>query len=48
MEKEILAIMRGIKMFLIFLAPKHFLIRIDYKRILGYVKKNLSKMQAQE
>ena len=46
MEKEILAIIRGIEIFLIFLAPKSFLIRTDYKRILGFVKKNLSNMQA--
>jgi len=38
MEKEILAVIRGIEKFLIFLAPKPFLIRTDYKGILGFVK----------
>jgi len=47
MEKEILAVIRGIEKFLIFLAPKSFFIRTDCKRILGFVKKNLSNMQAQ-
>jgi len=47
MEKEILAVIRGIEKFLIFLAPKPFLIRTDCKGILGFVKKNLSNMQAQ-
>ena len=47
MEKEILAVIRGIEKFLIFLAPKPFLIRTDCKEILGFVKKNLSNMQAQ-
>jgi len=44
MEKEILA---EIERFLILLAPKPFLIPIDCKEILGFVKKNLSNMQAQ-
>ena len=46
MEKEILVVIRGIQKFLIFLAPKPFLIRTDYKEILDFVKKNLSNMQA--
>ena len=46
-EKEILTVIRGIEKFLFFLAPKLFLIRTDCKRILGFVKKNLSNMQAQ-
>jgi len=46
-EKESLVVIRGIEMFLIFLAPKPFLIRTDCKGILGFVKKNLSNMQAQ-
>ena len=47
METEILAVIRAIEKFLIFLAPKPFLIRTDCKGILGFVKKNLSNMQAQ-
>ena len=47
MKKEILAVIRGIEKFLIFLAPKPFLIRTDCKGILDIVKKNLSNMQAQ-
>jgi len=47
MEKEILAITRGIKKFLIFFARKPFLICTDCKGILGFVKKNLSNMQPQ-
>ena len=47
MEKEILTVIRGIEKFLIFLAPKPFLIRTDYKGILSFLKKNLSNMQAQ-
>ena len=47
MEKEILAVIRGIEKILIFLAPKPFLIRIGYKGILGFVKNNLSNMQVQ-
>jgi len=46
-KKKILAIIKKIEKFLIFLAPKHFLIRTDYKGILGFVKKNLSNMKAQ-
>jgi len=46
MEKEIFAVIRGIEKFLIFLAPKPFLIRTNCKGILGFVKKNLSNMQA--
>jgi len=46
MEKEILAFIRRIEKFLIFLAPKPFLIRTNCKGILGLVKKNLSNMQA--
>ena len=46
-EKEILVIIREIEKFLIFLATKPFLNRIDCKAILGFVKKNLSNMQAQ-
>jgi len=45
MEKEILAIIRRIENFLIFLAPITFLIQTNYKRILGFVKTNLSNMQ---
>jgi len=48
MEKEILAVIRRIVKFLIFLAPKPFLIRTDCKGILGFVEKNSSNMQAQE
>ena len=47
MEKEILAVIRGIEKFLIFLASKPFLTQIDCKGILGFVKKNLSDMQVQ-
>ena len=47
MEKEIIAVIRGIEKFLIFLAPKPFLIRTDCNGIKGFVKKNLSNMQAQ-
>ena len=45
--KEILAVIRGIEKFLIILASKPFLICTDCKGILGFVKKNLSNMQAQ-
>jgi len=38
MKKEILAVIRGIEKFLIFLAPKSFLIQTDCKGILGFVK----------
>jgi len=47
-EKEILAIIRGIKKFLIFLATKLLLVRTDCKGILNFVRKNLSNMQVQE
>jgi len=48
MKKEILAVIRGIEKFSIFLAPKPFLIQTDCKGILGFVKKKiLSNMQAQ-
>jgi len=47
MEKKILAVTSGIEKFLIFLAPKPFLIWTNCKGILGSVKKNLSNMQAQ-
>jgi len=47
MEKEILAVIRGIEKFLIFSVPKPFLIRTNCKGILSFVKKNLSNMQAQ-
>ena len=47
MEKEMLAVIRGIEKFLIFLAPKPFLIQTDCKGILGFMKNNLSNMQAQ-
>jgi len=47
MKKEILVVIRGIEKFLIFLAPKPFLIRTECKGILGFVKKNLSNMQVQ-
>jgi len=40
MEKEILAVIRGIGKFLIFLAPKPFLIRTNCKGILGFGKRN--------
>jgi len=46
MKKEILAVIRGIENFLILLAPKPFLIQNDCKGILGFMKKNLSNMQA--
>jgi len=39
MLKEILAVIRGIKKFLIFLASKPFPIQIDCKGVLGFVKK---------
>ena len=45
-EKEILTVTRGIEKFLIFLALKLFLIQIDYKEILNFMKKILSNMQA--
>jgi len=41
MEKQILAIIKEIETFLNFLAPKPFLVRIDCKGILSFVKKNL-------
>jgi len=41
MEKEILVVIRGIENFLIFLNPKAFLIRTDYKTILSLVKKKI-------
>ena len=47
MKKEILAVIRKIEKFLIFLVSKSFLIRTDFKWILGFVKNNLSNMQAQ-
>ena len=47
MKKEILTIRMGIEMFLIFLGPKSCLIGANCKEILGFVKKNLSNMQAQ-
>ena len=43
-EKEILAVIRRIEKFLIFLAPKPFLVRTNCKGILGFVKKNSSNM----
>ena len=46
MKKEILTVIRGIEIFLIFLAPKPFLIELIAWK-LGFVKKNLSYMQAQ-
>jgi len=46
MEKEIHRVIRRIKKFLIFLAPKPFLIPTDCKGILSFVKRNLSNMQA--
>jgi len=46
MKKEILVVIREIEKFLIFLSPKPFLIRIDCKGVLGFVKKNLSNIQA--
>jgi len=48
MEKEILAFIRAVVKFLIFLARKPFLIQTDCKGILGFIKKNLSNIQAQE
>ena len=47
MKKEILAVIRGIEKFFIFLALKPFLIRTDCKGLLGFVKKKLLNMQAQ-
>ena len=47
MKKEILAVIRGIEKFLIFLVAKPFLIQTDCKAKLGFVKKNLSNMQVQ-
>jgi len=47
MKKDILAVIRGIEKFLIFVAPKLIFIRTNCKGILGFVKKNLSNMQAQ-
>ena len=44
MKKEILAVIRKIKKFLIFLALKPFLIRTDCKGILGFMNKNLSNI----
>jgi len=40
MEKEILAVIWEIEKFLIFLAPKPFLVRTNYKGLLDFVKKN--------
>ena len=37
-EKEILAVIRGIEKFLIFLVPRPFLIRTSCKGILNFVK----------
>jgi len=42
MEKQILIVIRRIDKFLIFLASKPFLVRIDCKGILTFMKKNLS------
>ena len=47
MEREILAVIRGIEKFVIFLAPKPFFIRTYCKGILSFVKNNLSNMQVQ-
>lgn len=46
-EKESLAIMRGVENFLIFFPLNLFLISISYNGILGFIKKNLSNMQVQ-
>jgi len=46
-KKENLTVIRGIEKFLIFFAPKPFLIRTDCKGTLGFVKKNLSNIQVQ-
>ena len=49
MKKEILAVIRGIEKFLIFLAHKPFFIRTDCKGILGFMKKKkLSNIQVHE
>jgi len=40
-------IIKGIEKFLIFLAPKSFLIQTDHRGILGLVKKNLCNTQVQ-
>jgi len=45
--KEIIVVIRMIKKFLIFLAPKPYLIRIDCKGMLSFGKNNLSNMQGQ-
>jgi len=47
MEREILAVIRGVEKFLIFLSPKPFLIRTDCKGILSFEKTNLSNMPVQ-
>ena len=47
MEKEILAILKGINKFIIFLAPKPFTVRTDCKGILGFIQNNLDNMKAQ-
>ena len=46
MEKEILAIYKGINKFIIFLAPKPFTVRTDCKGILGFINNNLDNMKA--
>jgi len=46
-EEEILAVIRGIKKLLIFLALKPFLIQTDCESIPSFVKMNLSNMQVQ-
>jgi len=42
-----LAVIRGIEKFLIFLAPKPFLIQTGCKGIVGFVEKNSSNMRVQ-
>jgi len=45
-RNKVLAVTRKIEKFLIFLALKPIVTRTDCKGILGFIKKNLSSMQA--
>jgi len=46
--KEILAVIKGIEIFLIFLGPKPFFIQTNCKGMLLFMEKNLSNIQAKE
>ena len=47
MEKEILAILKRINKFIIFLASKPFTVRTECKGILGFINNNPDNMKAQ-